>query len=97
MLAPGGRLYLSTPIGRPRVRFNGQRVFSVPEVVQAMPALRLGHMAWVDGLGRYHPQVQPDDPRLARDQGLDYSLGLFELHKPPTRPCSEEKAQVACL
>lgn len=30
MLKPGGRLYLSVPIGEARVEFNSQRVFAVP-------------------------------------------------------------------
>lgn len=33
MVAPGGRLYLSTPVGRERVEFNAHRIFSAATVL----------------------------------------------------------------
>jgi SAM-dependent methyltransferase len=33
MVAPGGRLYLSTPVGRQRVEFNAHRIFSAATVL----------------------------------------------------------------
>lgn len=33
MINPGGRLYLSTPVGRERVEFNAHRIFSVATVL----------------------------------------------------------------
>lgn len=85
ILAPGGRLYLSVPSGRPRVQFNGQWVFSVHQIIDALPGLRLREMAWVDGHGHYHPLVIPADPLLEREGGLDFSLGMFVFEKPGSR------------
>ena len=36
ILAPGGRLYLGTPIGRERVCFNSERVFSPKTILEAL-------------------------------------------------------------
>ncbi len=82
ILAPGGRLYLSTPSGRLRVQFNGQWVFSVQQDIDALPVLQLREMAWVDGHGGYHPEVALDDPLLGQEGGLDFSLGMFIFEKP---------------
>lgn len=88
IVAPGGRFYLSTPTGRPRVQFNGQWVFSVQQIIDALPGLQLREMAWVDGHGRYHPEVTPDDPLLGQEGGLDFSLGMFIFEKPRTTPAA---------
>lgn len=82
ILAPGGRLYLSTPCGRPRVQFNSQRVFSVQQIIDLLPGLKLRQMAWVDGHGRYHAEVTPDATLPGREGGLDFSLGMFIFEKP---------------
>jgi hypothetical protein len=41
VLAPGGRLYFSVPIGRVRVVFNAHRVFSPRTVLASFPSLRV--------------------------------------------------------
>lgn len=84
VLAPGGRLYLSTPVGRSRVQFNGQRVFSVEEVLGYFQQLDLVEMALVDPDGHFHSGL---DPRQAsdlacRDGQLDFSLGCFVFSRP---------------
>jgi SAM-dependent methyltransferase len=81
VLAPGGKLYLSTPIGRPRVQYNSQRVFRVQEIVTGLPLVQLQDLAWVDGFGRFHEHIHPEDPRPERQEGLDFSLGMFRFRK----------------
>jgi len=73
VLAPGGRLYLSTPVGRPRVEFNAHRIFAPESVLRMVEPLRLRSFAWVDDDGRYHTDATPQDAANAR-----YACGLFE-------------------
>jgi hypothetical protein len=76
VLAPGGRLYFSVPIGRERVVFNVERVFSPRTVLGAFGALRLVSFSTVDEAGEL---VEDADPARFVD-GYD-SVGLFEFTK----------------
>ena len=77
VLAPGGQLYFSVPIGRERLEFNAHRVFAPGTVIAAFPKLRLREFAYVDDSGRlceredFH-QVAPN---------TEYGCGLFEFVK----------------
>lgn len=79
VLAAGGRLYLSTPVGRARVQFNGQRVQTVADIVASFPELRLVELALVDPHGRFLTGLSPADAerQAVAPGGLDYSLGCF--------------------
>jgi hypothetical protein len=76
ILAPGGRLYFSVPIGRERVIFNAERVFSPRTILAAFRELRLVSFSAVDERGRL---VEDADP--ARFEDCGDSCGLFELTK----------------
>ncbi|MEZ4389844.1 MAG: DUF268 domain-containing protein [Polyangiales bacterium] len=82
VVAPGGTLYLSLPVGRARVAFNAHRVTAPHDVVDlaAAQGLVLGGFAHVDDAGRFHDPSRPGDAA-----GLEYGLGCFEL----TRPAAE--------
>lgn len=83
VLAPGGAAYISVPIGRPRVQFNGQRVFRVQELLAMFRGLELVGLSIVDALGRFVADVEPGRVDIAEDgAGLDFGLGMFELRKP---------------
>jgi SAM-dependent methyltransferase len=77
VLSPGGRLFVSVPVGRQRVEFNAHRVFHPLSVLEMFQALHLTGFAWVDDLGRYHPSAEPAD---AADS--EYACGMFEFTKP---------------
>lgn len=77
VLAPGGRLYFSTPIGRQRVEFNAHRVFDPMTILSAFAGLNLLSFGAVDDAGRVHENQRPEDYRQAR-----FSCGLFEFAKP---------------
>ena len=80
---PGGNAYISVPIGRPRVSFNGLRVFSVPEVVTLFAGLALREMAMVDVPGNFIPDVDPEHADIHENEGgMDFGLGLFRFSKP---------------
>ena len=77
VVAPGGRLYLSTPVGRGRVCFNAHRVFD-PEAVPIMfPGLSLVEFCYVDDAGVFHEGVATE-----RAGGCDYACGMFILERP---------------
>lgn len=83
VLAPGGVAYISVPVGRPRVQFNGQRVFTVTQVLSMFAGLQLQAMALVNARGRFIPESDPDSADICEEgTGLDYGLGLFEFVKP---------------
>ena len=76
VLQPGGRLFLSVPVGRERVCFNAHRVHAPRTVQSFLPELRLESFSLVDDTGRFTEQVP-----LEAAVGLDYGCGLFEFVK----------------
>lgn len=84
VLAPGGRLYFSVPIGRERVEFNAHRVFALDTILDSFSDLTLLSFSFIDDDGVLHEDVATEDmPRS------DFSCGLFEFTKadnPRTRP-----------
>lgn len=84
VLAPSGKLYVSMPIGDSRVQFNGQRVFSIPDVLVLFLGLELVELSIVDTLGQFRESVSLAEVKLGQAQGLDYGLGMFVFTKPTT-------------
>jgi hypothetical protein len=77
VVAYGGRLYFSVPIGLERLEFNAHRIFSVDTVLAQFDALRLLSFSYVDDAGRLHENVlKTDVPR-----GTECGCGLFEFTK----------------
>ncbi|MEQ1694999.1 MAG: DUF268 domain-containing protein [Hyphomicrobiaceae bacterium] len=77
VVSPGGRLYLTTPVGRARVCFNAHRVFDPKAIVAGLPELTLSAFSLVDDAG--HLTLDCD---VARADGLDYGCGFFEFVRP---------------
>jgi hypothetical protein len=76
VLAPGGTLYFSVPIGRPRTEFNAHRIFHPDEVTKMFPSLILAEFSAVDDDGRFIDDALPATFRTA-----EYSCGLFRFKK----------------
>lgn len=76
VLAPNGRLYLTTPVGRERVCFNAHRVFSPVDLPFMFKGLSLIGFAWVDDVGQFHAEASPAD---AVDS--EYACGFYEFEK----------------
>ena len=76
VIQPGGRLYFSVPIGRQRLQFNGQRVFSPVVILDHLRPLRLLSFAAVDDNGRFREAENPQDYAAAH-----YACGLYEFTK----------------
>lgn len=80
VLAPGGRLYLSAPIGLERVEFNAQRVFAPSTFLQHLSQLRLTHFSAVDDNGDMVSDAIPDHFTTAQ-----FACGLYEFTKDADR------------
>jgi SAM-dependent methyltransferase len=72
VLAPGGHLYLGTPIGRPRTCFNAHRISDPARIVRIMNELELLSFAAVDSTGHLVEGVAPE-----QFVNQDYACGLF--------------------
>jgi SAM-dependent methyltransferase len=66
VLAPGGRLYFSIPVGEPRTEFNAHRVHHPEDVPGLFPGLRLVAFSGVDDRGRWREDLSPRDLNGAR-------------------------------
>jgi SAM-dependent methyltransferase len=77
VLAPGGNLFFSLPIGRPRVCFNAHRVHSAEQILEYFSRLELVSFACVDDYGMFHPVAETT--RLDSD---GYGCGMFHFTKP---------------
>lgn len=78
VLAPGGFAYVSMPIGRPRVQFNGQRVFDPMQVAHMFDGLVLSAFSMVDATGRFVAAADPAAADLREhESGADSGLGMF--------------------
>jgi hypothetical protein len=76
VLAPGGRLYFSVPMGRERVEFNANRVFAPATIVRQFAKLRLVSFSFVGDDGCFYVDR---DPEAASTSEL--ACGLFEFAK----------------
>jgi SAM-dependent methyltransferase len=76
VLKPGGRLYLSVPVGRERVCFNAHRVFDPLQFIGLFPGLVVSEFSFVDDEGRLHEHQKPEGAHLC-----DYACGLYILEK----------------
>ncbi len=72
VLAPGGRLYLALPVGRPRVCFNAHRIVTPELVLEACAGLDLVEFSCVDDGGQMIENCEPGICENAR-----YACGLF--------------------
>lgn len=73
IVAPGGRLYLTTPVGRERVCFNAHRVSAPASVIASATGMRLKSFSLVDDGGAFSTDCPPE-----RGNTLDYGCGMFE-------------------
>jgi hypothetical protein len=76
VLAPGGRLYLSAPIGVERVEFNAQRIFAPSTFIRHLTGLRLISFSAVDDRGDLVSDTEPE-----HFAGANNACGLYEFTK----------------
>ncbi len=76
VVAQGGNLYLSLPIGRPRVCFNAHRVHTTEQILTYFPGFRLMDFSIVDDQGNFHK----GDSSLGWND-IEYGCGMFHFRK----------------
>jgi hypothetical protein len=76
VLAPGGRLYFSVPVGRERVEFNAHRVFATATILESFRDLQLVSFSYVGDDGNLY---ENNDPMTMPASEL--ACGLFEFTK----------------
>ena len=76
VLGPGGRLYLSLPVGRQRICFNAHRVHAPVAVLEMFSQLKLLEFSLVDDEGGFHENTPVND---AAQQ--EYACGMFLFEK----------------
>jgi SAM-dependent methyltransferase len=76
ILAPGGSLYLSTPVGRERVCFNAHRVFDPSTIVQLFATLDLVSFSCVDDNGEFFENIPIEFVKTCA-----YACGMFHFQK----------------
>ena len=77
VLAPGGQLLFSGPVGRRRTCFNAHRIHSPQDVVDMFAGLELDEFSGVDDSGRFRRHRE-----LHELAGERYGCGLFRLRRP---------------
>jgi hypothetical protein len=82
-LMTGGTLYLSTPIGRPRIEFNAHRVFDIKYLLELFELndLSLKEFSYVNDNGDLVEQADAHSDAAKRNFNLAYGCGIFELIK----------------
>jgi SAM-dependent methyltransferase len=76
VLRPGGRLFLSVPVGRERVCFNAHRVHAPRTIESFLPALGMESFSLVDDARRFKDNVS-----FEAADNLEYGCGMFEFVK----------------
>ncbi|SIS66947.1 protein of unknown function, DUF268 [Thalassospira xiamenensis M-5 = DSM 17429] len=72
VISPGGRLYISVPVGEEKVCFNAHRIFDPVRFIEMFPELDLESFSFVDDLGNYFDKAEPLD---AADKS--YACGMY--------------------
>lgn len=72
VLKPGGKLYVSLPLGRYRICFNAHRVHTFSQIQEYFKPLTLVEFSFVDDEGIFHSQVNPKDYKH-----LNYGCGMY--------------------
>lgn len=76
VLAPGGNLYFSLPVGKPRLCFNAHRIHSVEQILEYFRDLALVELSGIDDDRKFMANIG----RTALDDA-DYACGLFHFTK----------------
>ena len=78
VLAPGGHLLFSVPVGKPRVCFNAHRIHSPQQILDYFYGLRLVQFSAIVDDGTFRQEI---DPSALAD--ANYACGLFHFIKQP--------------
>lgn len=77
ILAHGGNLYFSLPIGKPRLCFNAHRIHSPTQILHYFEGLDLVEFSGIDDYRNFHRNIEPT--ALAQSE---YACGFYWFRKP---------------
>ncbi|MBD3213039.1 MAG: DUF268 domain-containing protein [Candidatus Lokiarchaeota archaeon] len=82
LLQKDGILYLSVPIGSPKIEFNAHRIFSIKEMLRAVNGkFNLLSFSFINDKGRLNKHVRIDSERIGNNCDCNCGCGIFELEK----------------
>ncbi|GHT31189.1 hypothetical protein FACS189434_00490 [Bacteroidia bacterium] len=82
ILMKGGKFYFSVPIGKQRIEFNAQRVFSVAFLLKLFNEnYTLNSFSYVNDNGDFYDNVELKEKDINNNFGCHYGCGIFELTK----------------
>ena len=86
ILKPGGKFYLSVPIGPQRIEFNAHRIFSMEYLIMDLLTKRykLDQFSYIDNtgpIGDFHENVFIRYHDLRNSLGVEQGCGIFEMTK----------------
>ena len=76
ILAVGGNLYFSLPVGTPKLCFNAHRIHSPAQILQYFSNLELAEFSGIDDNGNFMKNINPSIL-----EGSSYACGLFHFAK----------------
>ncbi len=76
VLAKGGNLYFSLPVGKPRVCFNSHRIHSPSQILEYFNDLKLIELSGITDEGKFVENID-----RAVLENSDYACGLFHFSK----------------
>ncbi len=76
VLAKGGNLYFSLPVGKPRLCFNAHRIHAPSQILEYFSDLKLVKLSGIDDDNHYFPDIE----RSILDAS-NYACGLFHFTK----------------
>jgi len=76
ILANGGNLYFSLPVGRPRLCFNAHRIHAPHQIIGYFADLDLCGFSGIDDDGRF-----VKDAEIGQFESMNYGCGLFHFTK----------------
>lgn len=80
MVKPGGKFYLSVPIGPQRIEFNAHRVFSLRYLLSLLEKnFTVNHFAYVDDGGDLHRGISLNEETIISNCGCEFGFGIFEM------------------
>ncbi len=80
MVRPGGKFFLSVPIGPQRIEFNAHRVFAVAHLLDLVSTdFTVDRFSFVDDHGDLHEDAGLDPSKVAQNFGCHYGCGILEM------------------
>lgn len=82
ILKPGGKFFLSVPIGKQRVEFNAHRVFSIRYLLGLFKdKYTIDYFSFVDDKGDLHKNIEMNNEEIDNNFNCKYGCGIFEMTK----------------